>query len=407
MNLIIRTENESNFNWVKKILGEDHSYQYKTIPEPRFLQVKYINTDQSFHALPKKIKDLLKFDKTDFIISIIKNDVEVPIISIEITASKPPSQHIEQRTARMISAAELGVVPIFIGPKKVLNEQGNPPYKFEEKFYNLFHKIGSINKIPFVALHFPDKDGVLMHDADSHGCPDSENENTKKIAEFINEVLMEVKKKDDLNFSYFNNSKIKGIFENQIFLSKNKTYSSDRMDTCEIINTENLIERIKKYSTDLSGDLLDKIIENMPQRIFHRKKSLIFFPGNKRKLALSRLFAHSGDPYAGMLAALDYAFCRIGPTPEERNTNMIFIPGNEDDSNFEKVFASKGFNNFYEKSCPFKYIEIDSEASKASKQLNKISHHLQHGCTYSKERPLKIYSHYCDMIVFKNSLLTF
>ena len=406
MELIVRTENESNFNWIKKILGDEYSYEYKTIPQPRHLQWQYINVEQDFHTIPKKIKDLLQFDKTDFIISIIKNKVEVPIISIEITASKPPSQHIEQRTARMISAAELGIVPIFICPKYILNDQGGTPYKFAEKFYNLFHKIGRINKVPFVALHFPDKDGVLLNDENSHGCPDAGHENTKKIAEFISEILSESKNNDDLNFSYFNNSKIKETFNKQMILSNNKTYSSERMDTCQIIDTENLIEYIKNYSTDLSKDLFDNIIKNMPTRILNREKSLIFFPGNRRKLVESRLFAHAGDPYAGMIAALDYAFCRFGPTTEERDINLVFIPGNDDDSKFKKVFANEGYNSFYKKHCPFQYTATDTDASKASIQLNKISHHLKYGCTYSKEKPLKIYSHYCDMIVFKDSLLT-
>ena len=407
MKLIIRTENKNNFNWIKKILGEGYTYQYKTIPQPKHMQWAYKNTDQSFKTLPKRIQNLLKFDKTDFIISIIKNDVEIPVISIEITASKPPSQHIEQRIARMISAAELGVVPIYIIPKSVLNEQGKKSWEFQTKFYNLFHKIGRINKIPFVGFHFPDKDGVLLNDDTSHGCPDANHENTSKIVEFINEILLEIKKIDDLNFSFFNNSKIKEIFNNQKFLSKNKVHDVENMGTCEIIDTENLPERIKNYSTDLNADLLNNIIKNMPQKIFLRKKSLIFFPGNKRKLVESRLLNHSGDPYVGMLAALDYAFCRTGPTTDERDVNLVFIPGNKDDSDFKKVFATEGYNLFYEKHCPFKYTEIDNDAPTASVQLNKISHHLEHGCTYSKQRPLKIYSHYCDIIVFKNSLLTF
>ncbi len=405
MELIIRTENESNFNWIKKIIGEDHTYQYKTIPQPRHLQWQYINVEQDFHHLPKKIKDLLKFDKTDFIISILENNLEIPIISLEITASAPPSQHIEQRTARMISAAETGVIPIFICPNFIKTDSNE--YSFDTKFYNLFNKIGSLNKIPFLLFHFPDNNGTLLHDEESHGCPLINHENTQNLIKFIKKVLLETESRKELNFNYFNNSEIKKTFNDQLALSKGKSYKVDRMDTCQIIKTKNLIEYIKKYSTEINDELFDNIIKNMPSRLIQREKSLIFFPGNVRKLALSRLFAHAGDPYAGMIAALDYAFCRIGPTTEERDTNLIFIPGNEDDSKFKKVFASEGYNSFYKKHCPLNHTTTDKNASKASKQLNKISHHLEHGCTFSKERPLKIYSHYCDMIVFKDSLLTF
>ena len=324
MELIIRTENESNFNWIKKIIGEDHTYQYKTIPQPRHLQWQYINVEQDFHHLPKKIKELLKFDKTDFIISILENNLEIPIISLEITASAPPSQHIEQRTARMISAAETGVIPIFICPSYIKTDAHE--YSFDTKFYNLFNKIGTLNKIPFLLFHFPDNNGTLLHDEESHGCPLINHKNTQNLIKFIKKVLLETKSRKELDFNYFNNSEIKKTFNDQLALSKGKSYKIDRMDTCQIIKTKNLIEYIKKYSTEINDELFDNIIKNMPSRLMQREKSLIFFPGNVRKLALSRLFAHAGDPYAGMIAALDYAFCRLGPTTEERDTNLIFIP---------------------------------------------------------------------------------
>ena len=108
-----------------------------------------------------------------------------------------------------------------------------------------------------------------------------------------------------------------------------------------------------------------------------------------------------------MLSALDYAFCRIGRTVDDRNINLIYIPGNKEDTDFEKVFAPKGFNKFYERDCPFKLSKIDEDSDLAVSQQIKISHHLQYGCTYSKIRPLKIYAHYCDLIVFKNAVLAF
>ena len=78
MELIIRTENEDNFEWFKKALGDSYSYIFKEIPIPDNLSGRTNITNSSFHNLPKKIKDLLKFDKTDFIVSVILDDVETP-----------------------------------------------------------------------------------------------------------------------------------------------------------------------------------------------------------------------------------------------------------------------------------------------------------------------------------------
>ena len=69
MELIIRTENQENFEWFKKALGDQYQYTYKNIPIPDNLSGPTSKTDSEFHNLPKRLKDLLKFDKTDFIIS--------------------------------------------------------------------------------------------------------------------------------------------------------------------------------------------------------------------------------------------------------------------------------------------------------------------------------------------------
>ena len=50
----------------------------------------------------------------------------------------------------------------------------------------------------------------------------------------------------------------------------------------------------------------------------------------------------------------------------------------------------------------FKSTEI-----KDVKSQFKISHHLQYGCTYTKNKPLRIYGYFCDMMIFKDGVLVF
>lgn len=417
MELILRTENSSNFEWLKKIVGEENECIFKNIPEPRHLNASFSNADDGFHYLPKKIQKLLKFDKTDFIISCKKNNIETPLISIEITASAPLSQHIEQRMARMISAAELGIVPIYICPNYTKTE--DKEYSFNKKYFDLFQKIGTINKLPCVLFNFPDKDGVLLNDEDSPGCPDLNDPKIKHLINFVRAIILESKKKESFDFNYFNNPLIKKTFSIQEKLSQGKRYNIESMGTCNMIKTENLFDYIKGYS-ELDNSHLKSVFENEAiKKILSREQSLIFYVGSHRKLKKSRLFAHSGDPYVGMLAAIDYAFCRVGKNVDERKANIIFIPGNDEDKYFEKVFSTKGYNRFWKKCCPFRYTDIERNLSGLNesdkllkveqniKKLNKISHHLEHGCSYTKERPLKMYAHFCDMIIFKDSILTF
>ena len=48
------------FEWAKKLIGDNYECNFKSIPEPRNLNASSRNSDDSFHSLPKKLKDLLK-----------------------------------------------------------------------------------------------------------------------------------------------------------------------------------------------------------------------------------------------------------------------------------------------------------------------------------------------------------
>ena len=110
MEIVVRTENELNFNWFKKGISSDFNFTFEKIPNPG---------DPKFLNLPEKLKNILRLDKPDLIISKKNENIERPILCIEITKSKPASQHIEQRIPRIIAAAESDVCSIYICPKKI------------------------------------------------------------------------------------------------------------------------------------------------------------------------------------------------------------------------------------------------------------------------------------------------
>ena len=62
----------------------------------------------------------------------------------------------------------------------------------------------------------------------------------------------------------------------------------------------------------------------------------------------------------------------------------------------------KGYQKYYDVNCPFKSSELENYQSQF-----KISHHLQYGCTYTKNKPLRIYGYFCDMMIFKDGVLIF
>ena len=59
-----------------------------------------------FLNLPERIKNILKLDKPDLIITLDIHNVDEPVISLEVTMTTPQSQHAKQRIPRIIAAAE-------------------------------------------------------------------------------------------------------------------------------------------------------------------------------------------------------------------------------------------------------------------------------------------------------------
>lgn len=389
MELIVRTENAINFNWFcegfKKI---ENSFDIKFKEIPKAGSGEFLN-------LPERLKNILKLDKPDLIISKIIQNIELPILSIEITKSAPLSQHIEQRIPRIVAAAENDVVPIYICPKII--KKNEHTYNFNPKHYNLLNKISDINKLPSIFFHYPDNDGVLLDDTNFPSCPKIEDENILKLFKFIFEVLKESNNFYKSNFSFFNNEIIKKIYDDQVFIGSKNNYNIEDLRSCEIITTDNLKDYLSNYM-EKNSNWIDKTVENIPNRIKQRRNTLIFKTEPKK----SRLFDHAGDPYVGMLSAFDYAFCRIGRNIEERETNLVYLPLNNEDSYLKKVFAKEGYNKFYKNSCPFKKDYIQNVEDQF-----KISHHLQYGCLYTKNKPLRIYGYFCDMMLFKDAILVF
>lgn len=384
MKLIIRTENQLNFDWFVKGIKNEFDCSFRKIPNPG---------DPEFLNLPEKLKNILRLDKPDLIISKINHNIERPILSIEITKSKPASQHIEQRIPRIIAAAESDVCSIYICPKKI----NGYTYNFQPKHYDLLNKISKINKTPAVFFHYSNIDDILSDENGFPGFPKLSHPNMIEMFSLIGDYIRHDENYKDISYKIFDCLSWKNKFEQQKIDSNGEVYEVDKLRSCEIIDTANLKGFLEDYQ-DVSKSWIDNTIKSLPSRISDRKKTLILKPNVKS----SRLFEHAADPYVGMLGSFDYAFCRIGRNVEEREINLIFMPLNSEDAFVKKVMGPKGYNKYYKTNCPFKNPKLDNFQSQF-----KISHHLQYGCTYTKNKPLRIYGYFCDLMIFKDGVLVF
>lgn len=351
-------------------------------------------TDIDFLTLPEKIKNMLRLDKTDIISTILIDGIEEPFFAIEHTKSAPAGDHIQQRMARIIAAAENNV-PIFyfVLPKKTNIKLQS--FKLQPYNYHFTDKITKINNSPAVLI------ASNSEDKNFPDCPDLEHKDTKSYFKIIKDVL-NAKVKDENIFKI--TSLINILNQQKKYTEGKKTlvefyYKIIKLGkTLEEIETSDL-EKFLTNITSLKKKQIEEIIKNLPPRIKNRRKTLIIYA--------SRLFEHSGDPYPGKLAIYDYAFCRTAKNVEMRSRNLFLIGRTIQNQkrytidSIEDEFSKK-YNDYYFKKDPFKI-----KKPKNIKESLSIAHALQYGSVYTKQRPLRIYGYFSDMIIFRDAVLMF
>jgi hypothetical protein len=148
----------------------------------------------------------------------------------------------------------------------------------------------------------------------------------------------------------------------------------------DLIPTTDLIKRLAA-----EGRATPVSISQLPDHFRSREQSLLFYP--------TRVAAHAGDPYVGMMAYYDIAFCRTGPSTRERRFNLVAYCNGVNLS--ETTDRMAAFNN---DKCPF------DQGYSASGMLT-YSYHLRDGCRKTKIKPIRIYAELADLIAFNDGIL--
>jgi hypothetical protein len=348
-----------------------------------------------FLNLPEPFKNILRLDNPDIIVTLELNRIDRPVVSVEITTSTPQSQHAKQRVPRLVAAAEADVASIYIIPGRKLS--GGSLYGLGADLYFGTSRIGDLNDIPVLVYKYPDSAGILQHspvypNQPELTAPEIQNAFTT-ICTIIQHKLTHHAKLRDFKNALDRDSWIRGQRNTQRAIGASARVNVSNYTTLTEIDTGNLSSFLNSNTGMTAGRIRDTLIK-LPNRILNRDKTLI--------MKVSRLFSHAGDPYCGMLAFFDYAFCRIGREVEDREENLILMPNAAGISQITDEFAPNGYNRFWRTRCPFSFDGVPS----VDAQFN-ISHHLQYGCIYTKIKPLRIYGYFSDMIIFQDSVLVF
>ena len=364
--------------------------------EHEFLPAVIPNAGSSdFLNLPEKIKNILRLDKPDLIITMDINNVDEPVISLEITMTTPQSQHAKQRIPRIIAAAESDIPAIYLIPKRKLSS--GSLYTIGKDVYHCLDKVQDMNRIPVILYNWPDNDGTLITHNEFPNLPNNNNQEMIDMFRTIDKMLglrLASRHSEQFKQLLYEDRWIKSQIKKTKDIGNKWVENIGNFPTVELIRTETLSDYLQS-NTRMNNPRITRTLDKLPKRILNRENTLIFKP-------TGRMFDHAGDPYTGMISFFDYVFCRFGRNVEERHTNLVYMPLNENSKNIVDEFAPAGYNRFYENNCPLSINTLPTVEEQFS-----ISHHLQYGCVYTKIKPLRIYGYFSDMIIFQDSMLVF
>ena len=344
-----------------------------------------------FLNLPETLKEILRLDKPDLIATLEINGIDIPVVSIEITTTTPQSQHAKQRVPRLVAAAESQVPALYIIPER--KRSSGSIYSLGNDLFFGVDRIQTINHVPVIIYAYPDNEGMIFHDPNYPNQPNLISPSIINAFRTI-DILVTNKIKGNNTNALYENQWILDELARQNARGAKSNISVKNYSTLKELPTTDLADFIEQ-NTGMSKGHITGTINKLPNRIKSRTNTIIFKPQG-------RLFKHANDPYSGMLAFFDYAFCRTGRSVEDRNKNIIYMPSNDSIYNITDEFCPQGYNKFWNHDCPFRSINVPD-----IDQQFQISHHLQYGCVFTKIKPLRILGYFSDLIIFQDSMLVF
>jgi hypothetical protein len=260
------------------------------------------------------VESLIEYDRPDIILLKEKE----PVLVVEKTREVPTGHNVGQRVARLVRAVEMKIPTIKFFP---FDARKHGEYSgicnLNIRILSAFENMWKIHATPMLAVNWKcDKNGELIDDG-------SEDDELKEIIEGY--ILSGCSKK----CKEFEKQRIKNIKEYETRVAKRKNYAAPPPSVV-FKKTKTLIKSKKHL---LKKDQINHLQKN--------DESLIYLIGMTEKNCRRE------DPYTGTQFIYDYAYCRNGREPDDKNKNLIL----EFPKIKMKVWNSKNPNDKKRKSC--------------------------------------------------------
>jgi hypothetical protein len=365
-------------DWVVDLLGR----------ECTFRKIPSSNNSVAFAQLPSYIGDILYLDKPDIIISGKQDDIhERPIFAVELASCTPQFQHSIQRFSRGLASVSNGCPSVLIMPARKQSNDGSTIYLRSAAADYGAVRLTDVFKVPSLVVDWPEKDGILQLNGQDT-LPLLTDPAIKELGLYLRQAVGAFSQIDylgalgrlPLTQKLIDQTRTRAYANGAPTISKPGGGGPGGQVKLAVVKTEDLIKKLvsEKRATPTS-------ISQIPEYFRNREESLLFYP--------TRITAHSGDPYVGMMTYYDMAFCRTGPTTRDRRYNLVaYCNGVEIDEITSKMTS---FNN---DKCPF---NLDLTPGR----MLQYSYHLRDGCRKTKIKPVRIYAEIADLVAFTDGIL--
>ena len=366
---------------------------------------------KKFHKIPTHIKNILYLDCPDII---VEHNYK-PIFILEVSTGAGSGHCSFQRIPRIIASLEHNIPAFYIYPERVLVKRqkgrGWGWDRINPLIFSVLENAMRIHQIPALLFYYPsyfhtDIDELSLAQKNNKGlirdkkyidCPDSTNDEMKEMFKAINSILIKTKngirKTRFLSAKNINNRKTFMIIEGYNNMQrKNKEWSP--------------ITATKKVETNIVLKYLKQFVKknyDFGRILKSRENTLIYCADAKPRT----------DPYTGSLAALDYLICRNGKTFEDRDLNLAMAWGdfNVKDGNIKlKGNKSKSITSFTDK---INDMALNKNKLLLNKKYKNLKGHqipryfmqMRFGSTFTKNKLIRIFSYFCDIILFHDGVL--
>ena len=274
--LFVYSDNAIEAAWFKSLNRHFENLQSKTI--------------QSRGKNPPVIENLIQYDRPDIILT----DGSQALLVIEKTREVPTGHNVGQRVARLVKAVENKIPTIKFFPFDA-KKHGNYSSicNLNIRLLLAFERMWDIHACPIVALNWiVDEDGELIDD----GSEDDEiksvlsdflksgfNPKCQRFVDLRNQSIQEYKKRLAIRYQY-------GEPPPSVTFNSTKTYLND---------------------------LGFQVEPNIKTHLLRNQESLVYLIGMTEENCKRQ------DPYTGTQFIYDYAYCRSGKLPDQKNKNLI------------------------------------------------------------------------------------